>query len=43
MIFVTVGTQLHFDRMAAAVDRWAGERGVTDVFAVDRAFLAMLG
>lgn len=33
MIFVTVGTQLHFDRMAAAVDRWAGERGVTDVFA----------
>lgn len=33
MIFVTVGTQLHFDRMAGVVDRWAGERGVTDVFA----------
>ncbi len=33
MILVTVGTQAPFDRMVAAVDRWAGERGRTDVFA----------
>lgn len=33
MIFVTVGTQLPFDRMSRAVDGWAGARGVTDVFA----------
>ena len=32
MIFLTVGTQLHFDRLTAEVDRWAGERGRTDVF-----------
>ena len=33
MIFVTVGTQLPFDRLIAAVDAWAGETGVGDVFA----------
>ena len=33
MIFVTVGTQLPFDRLIAAVDAWAGESGVRDVFA----------
>lgn len=33
MIFVTVGTQLAFDRMVRAVDAWAGERGRSDLFA----------
>ena len=33
MIFVTVGTQLPFDRLIAAVDSWAGETGFRDVFA----------
>ena len=33
MIFVTVGTQLSFDRLGAVVDRWAGEHQITDVFA----------
>jgi UDP-N-acetylglucosamine transferase subunit ALG13 len=33
MIFVTVGTQLHFDRLVRAVDQWAGARGRADVFA----------
>ena len=33
MIFVTVGTQLPFDRLVAAVDRWAGLRGRRDVLA----------
>jgi len=33
MIFVTVGTQLHFDRLIQAVDEWAGLRGENDVFA----------
>jgi UDP-N-acetylglucosamine transferase subunit ALG13 len=33
VIFVTVGTQLPFDRMIRAVDDWAGAAGVTDVFA----------
>jgi UDP-N-acetylglucosamine transferase subunit ALG13 len=33
MIFVTVGTQLHFDRLVRAVDQWAGIRGIPDVFA----------
>jgi UDP-N-acetylglucosamine transferase subunit ALG13 len=33
MIFVTVGTQLHFDRLVRAVDQWAGARGISDVFA----------
>jgi UDP-N-acetylglucosamine transferase subunit ALG13 len=33
MIFVTVGTQLPFDRMIAAIDQWAGQRGRADVFA----------
>ena len=32
MIFVTVGTQLPFDRMVSAVDAWAGKSGA-DVFA----------
>lgn len=32
MIFVTVGTQLPFDRLVRAVDSWAGSRGRTDVF-----------
>ena len=33
MIFVTVGTDLPFDRLVLAVDAWAGERGRSDVFA----------
>lgn len=33
MIFVTVGTQLAFDRLIVAVDAWAGAVGRTDVFA----------
>lgn len=33
MIFVTVGTDMPFDRLIQAVDRWAGETGRTDVFA----------
>lgn len=32
MIFLTVGTQLPFDRLVATVDAWAGKQGVTDVF-----------
>lgn len=31
-IFVTVGTQLAFDRLVKAVDAWAGARGRSDVF-----------
>lgn len=33
MIFVTIGTQMHFDRLIAAVDDWAGTTGTEDVFA----------
>lgn len=33
MIFVTVGTDGPFDRLVAAVDRWAGEIGRADVVA----------
>lgn len=33
MIFVTVGTQLPFDRMVRAIDEWAGLTGRRDVFA----------
>lgn len=33
MIFVTVGTQLAFDRAIAAVDEWAGRRPGRPVFA----------
>ena len=33
MIFVTVGTQLPFDRLVEAVDQWAGEHGDVAVFA----------
>jgi UDP-N-acetylglucosamine transferase subunit ALG13 len=33
MIFVTVGTQGHFDRLIRTVDEWAGLRGSTNVFA----------
>jgi UDP-N-acetylglucosamine transferase subunit ALG13 len=33
VIFVTVGTQLPFDRMVAAVDAWAAERPGVEVFA----------
>ena len=33
MIFVTVGAQMHFDRLIQAVDDWAAERGRTDVIA----------
>jgi UDP-N-acetylglucosamine transferase subunit ALG13 len=32
MILVTVGTQLPFDRLVAAVDGWAAYAGRTDVF-----------
>jgi len=33
MIFVTVGTQLPFDRMISTIDVWAVQTGRTDVFA----------
>jgi UDP-N-acetylglucosamine transferase subunit ALG13 len=33
MIFLTVGTQGHFNRLVQAVDQWAGSRDVADVFA----------
>lgn len=33
MIFVTVGTQLPFDRMVSAVDAWAAHAGRDDVIA----------
>jgi UDP-N-acetylglucosamine transferase subunit ALG13 len=33
MIFVTVGTQVHFDRLVRAIDNWAGIRGRSDIFA----------
>jgi UDP-N-acetylglucosamine transferase subunit ALG13 len=33
VIFVTVGTQMHFDRLIAAVDEWAGMARAKDVFA----------
>jgi UDP-N-acetylglucosamine transferase subunit ALG13 len=33
MIFLTVGTQLPFDRLIKAVDQWAAAKGRTDVFA----------
>ncbi len=33
MILVTVGTQLPFDRLVSAVDKWAGTRCGLDVFA----------
>jgi UDP-N-acetylglucosamine transferase subunit ALG13 len=33
MIFVTVGTDLPFDRMVKVIDRWAFETGRRDVFA----------
>ncbi|MCI5118110.1 MAG: hypothetical protein D3913_09140 [Candidatus Electrothrix sp. LOE1_4_5] len=33
MIFVTVGTQLPFDRLIRAVDLWAGKTRTIDVFA----------
>jgi UDP-N-acetylglucosamine transferase subunit ALG13 len=33
MIFVTVGSELPFDRLVRVVDEWAGANGRTDVFA----------
>src|SRR5262249_44389350 len=33
VIFVTVGQQMPFDRMVAAVDAWAGRSGRRDLFA----------
>jgi len=33
MIFVTVGTQLPFDRLVREIDRWAGAQTDVDVFA----------
>lgn len=33
MIFVTVGTDMPFDRMMKEIDRWVGETGRKDVFA----------
>lgn len=33
MIFVTVGTELPFDRLVRAVDAWAAETGRDDIFA----------
>lgn len=32
MIFLTVGTQLPFDRLVSAVDAWAATRGRSDIF-----------
>ncbi len=32
MIFLTVGTQLPFDRLVKALDSWAGARGRSDIF-----------
>ncbi len=32
MIFLTLGTQLPFDRLVRAVDEWCGARGRDDVF-----------
>lgn len=32
MIFVTVGTQMPFDRLIRLIDEWAGENGRDDVF-----------
>ncbi len=33
MIFVTVGTQMHFDRLISAIDDWAGTIDNEEVFA----------
>jgi hypothetical protein len=33
VIFVAVGTQLPFDRLIGAVDKWAASRGRNDVHA----------
>lgn len=33
MLFVTVGTDVPFDRMVRVIDEWAGATGRTDVFA----------
>jgi len=33
LIFVTVGSQMSFDRLIEQVDEWAGRRGRKDVFA----------
>jgi UDP-N-acetylglucosamine transferase subunit ALG13 len=33
VIFVTVGSQMQFDRLVRSVDAWAAERGRRDVFA----------
>lgn len=33
MIFVTVGAQMHFDRLVRTVDQWAKENGRDDIFA----------
>lgn len=33
MIFVTVGTQVQFDRLIRAVDEWAGAHARSDIFA----------
>jgi UDP-N-acetylglucosamine transferase subunit ALG13 len=32
VIFLTVGTQLPFDRLVKALDSWAGARGRSDIF-----------
>ncbi len=32
MILLTVGSELPFDRLVAAVDEWAGARGRSDIF-----------
>lgn len=33
MIFVTVGTEMHFNRMVQPIDQWAGRNGRSDIFA----------
>ncbi len=33
MIFVTVGSQMPFDRLIRAMDQWAGEQSSIDIFA----------
>lgn len=43
MIYVTVGSQLPFDRLVAAVVAWAGARGRTDLFIQHAGFQGDLG
>jgi len=33
LIFVTVGAQMHFDRLVRVIDEWAGQGGEAEIFA----------